>query len=92
MGTVLGASVGGIVASYFPSNVIVFGSSVLPLGLLMAAAHSNRSAYRFAGVTLGIVLLVPRAGSPWHIAFDRFAEVCIGLGMALILTLVWREH
>jgi uncharacterized membrane protein YccC len=91
MGTVLGATIGVIAAKFVP-GVLVFGASVFVLGLLTAAAHSNRSAYRFAGVTLAIVLLVPRTGSPWHIALDRFADVCIGLGVALILTAFWREN
>src|SRR5580700_11853813 len=54
--------------------------------------HSNRSAYRFAGVAFGIVLLVLRTGPPWHIALARFADVCIGLGVALMLTVFWREN
>jgi len=91
MGTVIGAAVGVVVSSVFAANVIVFGATVLVLGFVSAAAHSSRSAYRFAGVTAAIILLVPRAGSPWKIAIDRFAGVCIGLGVALILTLFWRE-
>ncbi|HEX6718612.1 MAG TPA: FUSC family protein [Pyrinomonadaceae bacterium] len=92
MGTVIGATVGAVVGSFFGPDVIVFGATVLVLGFLSAAAHSNRNAYRFAGVTAAIILLVPRAGSPWRITFDRFAGVCIGLGMALILTAFWREN
>ena len=91
MGTVIGAAVGVVVGSFFAANVIVFGATVLVLGFVSAAAHSSRSAYRFAGVTAAIILLVPRARSPWKIAIDRFAGVCIGLGVALILTLFWRE-
>ncbi len=92
MGTVIGAAVGAVVGSFFGPDVIVFGATVLVLGFLSAAARSDRNAYRFAGVTAAIILLVPRAGgSPWRIAFDRFAAVCIGLGVALILTSFWRE-
>ena len=91
MGTVIGAAVGAVVSSFFPAHLIVVGATVLVLGFLCVAVHSNRSAYRFAGVTAAIILLVPRAGSPWRIALDRFAAVCIGLGVALILTVLWRE-
>lgn len=90
-GTALGAVVGAIVASYFGPHVLVFGTSVFILGLLCAVAHSDRSAYRFGGVTLAIVLLVPRAGPAWQIAFHRFAEVSLGIGMALVLAAVWPE-
>jgi uncharacterized membrane protein YccC len=92
VGTVLGAVVGVIVATYFGPQAPVFGISVFTLGLICAAAHSDRSAYRFAGVTLAIVLLVPRTGPAWQIAFHRFAEVCIGIAVALILAVVWPER
>ena len=92
VGTALGALVGAIVSSHFGSHVLVFGTCVFILGLLCAVAHSDRSAYRFGGVTLAIVLLVPRAGSAWRIAFHRFAEVTVGLGVALILAWVWPER
>jgi uncharacterized membrane protein YgaE (UPF0421/DUF939 family) len=43
-------------------------------------------------VTLAVVLLVPRTGPAWQIAFHRFAEVSIGIGVALILAIVWPER
>ncbi|MGH8128933.1 MAG: FUSC family protein [Gammaproteobacteria bacterium] len=91
IGTALGAAVGAIVASYFGPGMLVFGISVFILGILSAAVHSDRSAYRLAGVTLAIVLLVPRTGPAIQIALHRFSEVCIGIGVALILTVVWPE-
>ena len=91
VGTVLGAVVGAIVASQFGPHVLVFGTSVFILGLFRAVARLDLTAYRFAAVTLAIVLLVPRTGSPWQIAFNRFAEVSIGIGVALILAWVWPE-
>lgn len=91
IGTGLGAVVGGVVASYFGPQVLVFGVCVFILGLLSAMVHSDRSAYRFGGVALAIVLLIPRTSSPWQIAFHRFAEVSIGIGVALIFAWVWPE-
>jgi hypothetical protein len=49
-------------------------------------------AYRFGGTALAIVLLVPRTGSAWHSAFHRFAEVSIGIAVALFMTLAWPER
>lgn len=91
VGTALGALLGAIVGSHFGPNIFVFGTSVFILGLLCAIAHSDRSAYRFGGVTLAIVLLIPRTGAALQIAFHRFAEVSVGIGVALILTVVWPE-
>lgn len=92
VGTVFGALVGAIVASHFGPRMLVFGTSVFILGLICALAGSDRSAYRFGGVTLAIVLLVPRMGPAWQVAFHRFAEVSIGIGVALILTVAWPER
>jgi uncharacterized membrane protein YccC len=91
VGTVLGASVGAFVASRFGPHVLVFGTGVFVLGLLCAATRADRSAYRFGGVALAIVLLVPRSGSAWQIALHRCAEVSIGIGVALLLTVVWPD-
>ncbi len=91
VGTALGAIVGAIVAILFGPNMLVFGISVFLLGLVCAVLHVDRSAYRFGGITLAIVLLIPRPATAWAVAFHRFAEVSIGLGVALILTVVWPE-
>jgi len=92
VGTVLGAIVGAIAASQFGPHVLVFGTGVFLLGLLSAAVRSDRSAYRFGGVTLAIVLLLPRAHPAWQIALHRCAEVSIGIGVALMLAVVWPER
>jgi len=91
VGTALGAFVGGLLASHFPPNVFLFGATVLILGPLCALLRADRSAYRFGGVTLAIVLLIPRADPPWQIALHRFAEVSIGIGVALLFATVWPE-
>ena len=91
VGTVLGALVGGFVASHFRTNVLVFGAGVLILGLLCGVVRADRSAYRFGGVTLAIVLLVPRTNPPWRVAFHRFAEVSIGILVALLFAVMWPE-
>jgi len=92
VGTGLGATLGAIVASHFEPHALVFGASVFILGLLCPLALADRSAYRFGGIALAIVLLIPRAGSAWQTAFHRFAEVSIGIGVALIFALIWPER
>jgi len=91
VGTVLGAVVGAIVATYFGSQTLVFGAGVFLLGLICAVTHTDRPAYRLGGITLTIVLLIPRTAPPWQVAFHRFAEVSIGIGVALLFTVVWPE-
>jgi len=92
VGTALGAAVGAIAASYFVPGGLVFAAGIFLLGLLSASVHADRSAYRFGGITLAIVLLIPRVGPAWPVAFHRFAEVSIGIGVALVLSVVWPER
>lgn len=92
VGALVGATLGAIAASYFQSTALVFGVSVFVLGLLCALVRTDRSAYRFGGVTLAIVLLLPQVRSPWLAAFHRSAEVSIGIGVALMFPVVWPER
>src|SRR5208282_4818183 len=92
IGTAMGALAGGLLATQFGPNVYVFGAGVLLLGVLTAALHCDRSAFRFAGITLAIVMLVMRTASPWLIALHRFLEVSIGIVIALLLTAIWPER
>jgi uncharacterized membrane protein YgaE (UPF0421/DUF939 family) len=91
VGTALGAIVATMVASLLGPSLFVFGASIFILGPACAIARSDRSAYRFAGVTLAVVLLIPRANPVWQIAVHRFAAVCIGIAVALILAVAWPE-
>ncbi|HVI79365.1 MAG TPA: FUSC family protein, partial [Candidatus Acidoferrum sp.] len=73
-------------------NVFVFAAAVFVLGLLCAAFPMERSAYRNAGVTFAIIVLIPRANAAWIIALHRFFEVSVGILIALALVVVWPEH
>jgi len=92
MGTLLGAVVGAVMATYFGPHALAFGIGVFILGLIRIVTHSDLTGYRFGGVALAIVLLVPRTGPAWQIALHRFIEVSIGIGVALILSVLWPER
>jgi len=92
IGTALGAVFGGLVACTFPPSVLVFGVCIFVLGLLCALMRSGYPAYRFGGITVAIVLLLPRTEPAWMVAFHRFAEVSIGIAVALIFAWVWPER
>ena len=91
-GTALGADLGALLATYFGSSVIVFTAAVFLSGLLCAALHLDRSAYRFTGITLAIVMLVARDRAVWVVALHRFTEVSVGIAVGLILTARWPER
>jgi uncharacterized membrane protein YccC len=90
-GTAVGAVVGGWAGSYFPGNVLVFGLCILAIGILFAPLRVERSAFRYAGVTLAIVMLIP-SRSGWDVALHRFFEVSVGIAVGLAITALWPER
>jgi len=90
--TAIGASVGALEANYFKSNIIVFAIAVFLLGLLSIPFRLEKTAYRYASITLAIVVLIPRAAAPWAIALHRFTEVSVGIVVALAIVALWPEH
>ena len=92
IGTFLGAIAGGLVGSYFPGNMAAFGVTVLALGLICAALKVERAAYRYAGITLVIIMLIPRGPNERVIALHRFLEVSVGIAVALVVSAVWPER
>jgi uncharacterized membrane protein YccC len=92
IGTALGALMAAVVATYFAPNLEVYGASIFLLGLVCAITRSSRAAYRLGGVAFTIVLLISHTEPPWRVAFHRFAEVSIGIAVALVLTVVWPEN
>src|SRR5262249_46043150 len=62
-GTAIGAAVGAVTDYYFHTSVWAFAAAVVFVGVLCVALRIQRSAFRYASVTLAIVLLVPRPAS-----------------------------
>jgi uncharacterized membrane protein YccC len=90
-GTALGAAMGALLATYAGKSVAVFGVGIFVSGVICAGLHMERSAYRYAGITLAIVLLVARTQPAWIIAIHRFMEISLGIAAGLLLTAVWPE-
>jgi len=49
----------------------------------------GRNAFRYAGITLAIVMLIARAEPAWMVAIYRFLEIFMGIAVALLVTAVW---
>jgi uncharacterized membrane protein YccC len=62
------------------------------VGLLSIAFRLEKTAYRYASITLTIIVLIPRSAAPWTIALHRFTEVSVGIIVALAVVAVWPEH
>ncbi len=88
VGTALGAVLGAAVATFFSPNALVYGLGIFLCGVLAWSLRAG-SAYRFAGITLTIVLLIPHTRGPWIIALHRFLEVSLGIAVGLAVTMAW---
>jgi len=90
-GTALGAVMGAMFAKYAGQNVAVFGVGIFLCGVICVVLRMERSAYRYAGITLAIIMLVARTQPAWVIAIHRFIEISLGIVAGLLLTAVWPE-
>jgi uncharacterized membrane protein YgaE (UPF0421/DUF939 family) len=88
----LGASLGAIESACFGANLVVFTLTIFALGLISIAFRLEKVGYSYAGMTLAIIVLIPRPEAPWIAAVHRFAEVSLGILVALAVVAVWREE
>jgi uncharacterized membrane protein YgaE (UPF0421/DUF939 family) len=86
-----GASFGAPLTAYAALNAAAFGAGVFVLGLICALLRIGRNAFRYAAITLAIVMLVARAEPAWMIAIHRFLEISVGIAVGVLLTAVWPE-
>ena len=87
-GTAVGAALGALIASYPHHNWIVYGAGIFVCGILSSILRLG-AAYRFAAITLTIVLLITHSSPPAVVATHRFIEVSLGIAVALLVTVVW---
>jgi uncharacterized membrane protein YgaE (UPF0421/DUF939 family) len=87
-GTAMGAAVGALLATYAPNNWMVYGAGIFLCGVFSSIARHG-GAYRFAAITLSIVLLIAHTRPPWVVAIHRFVEVSLGIAVALLVTVIW---
>jgi uncharacterized membrane protein YccC len=90
-GTAVGAALGGWASDHLPVSPFVFGACVLAIGILFTPFKIERAAYRFASITLAIVMLV-RPNSGWTLPVHRFVLVCVGIAVGLVVSALWPER
>ncbi|MFZ0798420.1 MAG: FUSC family protein [Terriglobales bacterium] len=90
VGTALGAVLGAAVATFFSPSAVVYALAIFLCGVLAWLLRVG-GAYRFAAITLSIVLLIPHTSPPWLVAWHRFLEVSLGIAVALVVTTVWPQ-
>jgi uncharacterized membrane protein YgaE (UPF0421/DUF939 family) len=87
-GTALGALIGAIVATFFPPNALIYAGAIFLCGMVCALLRL-RGAYRFAAITLSIILLIAHESPAWIVASHRFVEVSLGIAVALAIAELW---
>jgi uncharacterized membrane protein YgaE (UPF0421/DUF939 family) len=88
VGTALGAALAALIATFFHSTTLVYSLAIFGCGALCALMRLH-GAYRFAAITLSIVLLLPHQRAAWIVASHRFVEVSLGIAVGLALALLW---
>ena len=87
-----GASFGALEANHFGSNLVVYAVAIFLVGLLSFAFRLEKTSYRYASITLTIIVLIPRSAPPWSVGLHRFIEVSVGIIVALAVVALWPEH
>ena len=90
--TALGASVGAVEVNYFGANLVAFLFAIFLMGLLSLGFRLEKTAYRYASVTLTIIVLIPRTNPAWIVGLHRFIEVSVGIVVALAVVAIWPEQ
>ena len=90
-GTALGAVAGALLSTFFGADTLPFAAGVFVLGLICWLLRLDRAAYRFAGITLAITMLVASAQPAWEVAIHRFVAVSFGIVVGLAMTALWPE-
>jgi uncharacterized membrane protein YccC len=92
----IGTFVGGITAAalvaFFTPGLLPFIAGMLAMGLLCSLLRLEVSAYRFAGVTLVIIMLPSHIEPIWTVALHRFFEVVFGIMIGMAVMALWPER
>jgi uncharacterized membrane protein YgaE (UPF0421/DUF939 family) len=88
VGTALGAVLGAAIATFFSPSAWVYAVGIFLCGMLAWFLRVG-GAYRFAAITLTIILLINRGLPPRIAAWHRFLEVSLGIAVALVVTTLW---
>ena len=91
IGTALGCGLAMLLARYFGPNLTVFGVAVFGIGLLCSILRLDKTAYRFAAITLTIVMLAAGNRPIWIVGIHRFIEITAGIAVGLAITALWSE-
>jgi uncharacterized membrane protein YgaE (UPF0421/DUF939 family) len=87
IGTAIGALLGWATSYIWHGHPVLYGLSVA-LCIFVCGALQFHKAGHLAAVALTIIVLVNLGATPGRAAMDRFLEVCLGIVVALAVTLL----
>lgn len=90
-GTALGAAAGAMLAAWFGPSAMMFAVGIFVLGPVCFLLQMGPVGYRFASITLAIVMLASHTEAG-VVAVHRFVEVSVGIAVGLFMTAVWPER
>ena len=90
-GTAAGAAIGAAADACAHGSIWASAAAIVLVGLLCVVLRVERSAFRYASITVVIVTLVPRSTSGRLVALHRFFEVSIGIEVGLALFAIWQR-
>ena len=85
-GTLIGALVGAVLSYWLPEGPIAIGVSVL-VAMLLAYVAGVQGGAKLTGYVAGIAVM-SHGANPWSYAIYRVIETLIGIGMAVLVSLV----
>lgn len=87
-GTALGAALAAVIGTFFPSTTLVYAAAIFLCGALCALLRMQ-GAFRFAAITMSIILLIAHQRPAWIVSAHRFVEVSLGIAVGLALAELW---
>lgn len=91
-GTAVGALIAWAFVSLWGSNTLAFATAVA-IAFYVCTLLGLAESQRLATVTVAIIMLVARTSPAWVIALHRFAEVALGIVVAVLVSLIlWPSH
>jgi len=88
IGTVIGTLTAGVMYEIPLWLPVSLGAGIFLMGLVCFRLKLVQSAFRFAGVTYAIIILLPHTEAAWQIGAHRFIEVSLGIAVALAVSAV----
>ena len=90
--TAIGAIVGAVMIALLGNSYLSVALAIT-LAVLCCIPQRLRDSYRLAGSTVVSIMLSTKFHSPWETAAERFAEVALGILVALVVARsLWPSH